>query len=154
MAESIDQVVQKTRAPPISPPASRDNPDADFDKKTSPPPSPVRYRRARSINPRDQSNAERRSGIREYTSPEDERYIRSGEIGTTVRDSQDETSMATFTDFFSSEIFHMVLKNPTTAHRFLKFCQNRDCGENIEFLQKVREFPTSLPLRLANFSGH
>ncbi|RAL60393.1 hypothetical protein DID88_000169 [Monilinia fructigena] len=25
------------------------------------------------------------------------------------------------TDFFSSEVFHIVLHNPTTAHRFLKF---------------------------------
>lgn len=44
-----------------------------------------------------------------------------------------------FTDFFSSEVFQIVLHNPTTAHRFLKFCQSRACSENIEFLQKVRK---------------
>lgn len=47
-------------------------------------------------------------------------------------------AMSTMTDFFSSEIFHIVLHNPTTAHRFLKFCQSRACGETIEFLQRVR----------------
>ena len=41
------------------------------------------------------------------------------------------------TDFFSSEVFQIVIHNPTTAHRFLKFCQSRACGENMEFLQKV-----------------
>jgi hypothetical protein len=30
-----------------------------------------------------------------------------------------------------------VIHNPATAHRFLKFCQSRACGENMEFLQKV-----------------
>jgi hypothetical protein len=40
-------------------------------------------------------------------------------------------------DFFSAEVFQIVLHNPTTAHRFLRFCQSRDCGENMEFLQKV-----------------
>jgi hypothetical protein len=44
---------------------------------------------------------------------------------------------ANFTDFFSAEVFHIVLHNPTTAHRFLKFCQTRSCAENLEFLQKV-----------------
>jgi hypothetical protein len=42
------------------------------------------------------------------------------------------------TDFFSPEVFHIVLQNPTTAHRFLRFCQSRACGETMEFLQKVR----------------
>ncbi|TVY38219.1 Phototropin-1B [Lachnellula subtilissima] len=41
------------------------------------------------------------------------------------------------TDFFSPEVFHLVLHNPTTAHRLLRFCQSRACGENMEFLQKV-----------------
>ncbi|PQE28910.1 hypothetical protein CJF30_00003944 [Rutstroemia sp. NJR-2017a BBW] len=47
---------------------------------------------------------------------------------------------ANFTDFFSAEVFHIVLHNPTTAHRFLKFCQTRSCAENLEFLQKVDEY--------------
>ncbi|TVY53587.1 Phototropin-1 [Lachnellula cervina] len=44
------------------------------------------------------------------------------------------------TDFFSPEVFHLVLHNPTTAHRLLRFCQSRACGENMEFLQKVDKF--------------
>ena len=43
-------------------------------------------------------------------------------------------------DFFSSEVFQIVLHNPTTAHRLLKFSQARMCGENMEFLEKVRIF--------------
>lgn len=41
-------------------------------------------------------------------------------------------------DFFSTEVFQIVLHNPTTAHRLLKFSQARMCGENMEFLEKVR----------------
>ena len=40
-------------------------------------------------------------------------------------------------DFFSPEVFQIVLHNPTTAHRLLKFSQTRMCGENMEFLEKV-----------------
>lgn len=40
-------------------------------------------------------------------------------------------------DFFSPEVFQIVLHNPTTAHRLLKFSQARMCGENMEFLEKV-----------------
>ena len=41
-------------------------------------------------------------------------------------------------DFFGGEVFQIVIHNPTTAHRFLRFCQSRNCGENMEFLQKVQ----------------
>lgn len=41
-------------------------------------------------------------------------------------------------DFFSPEVFQIVLHNPTTAHQLLKFSQSRFCGENMEFLEKVR----------------
>ena len=40
-------------------------------------------------------------------------------------------------DFFSQEVFRIVLHNPATAHRLLKFTQARMCGENMEFLEKV-----------------
>ena len=40
-------------------------------------------------------------------------------------------------DFFSNEVFQIVLHNPTTAHRLAKFSQARMCGENMEFLEKV-----------------
>ena len=44
-------------------------------------------------------------------------------------------------DFFSTEVFQIVLHNPTTAHRLLKFSQARMCGENMEFLEKVSAVP-------------
>jgi hypothetical protein len=47
--------------------------------------------------------------------------------------NQDERLMS----FFGSNIFQMVLRNPVTAHRFMRFCQDRECGENMEFLKKV-----------------
>ncbi|CAL8583742.1 hypothetical protein XPA_009361 [Xanthoria parietina] len=43
-------------------------------------------------------------------------------------------------DFFSSEVFQIVLHNPATAHRLLKFSQARMCGENMEFLEKVDRY--------------
>ena len=43
-------------------------------------------------------------------------------------------------DFFSLEVFQIVLHNPTTAHQMLKFSQSRMCGEHMEFLEKVRTF--------------
>lgn len=52
-------------------------------------------------------------------------------------------------DFFSTEVFQVVLHNPTTAHRLLKFSQARMCGENMEFLEKVHIFRLN-PVRLAN----
>ena len=46
-------------------------------------------------------------------------------------------------DALSPEVFQIVLHNPTTAHRLLKFSQARMCGENMEFLEKVGvELPT------------
>lgn len=46
-------------------------------------------------------------------------------------------------DFFSAEVFQIVLHNPTTAHRLHKFSQARMCGENMEFLEKVSSSPQS-----------
>ena len=42
-------------------------------------------------------------------------------------------------DFFGPEIFQIVLHNPTTSYQLLLFSQSRFCGENMEFLEKVRE---------------
>jgi hypothetical protein len=47
-------------------------------------------------------------------------------------------------DFFSSEIFQVVLHNPTTAYQLLKFSESRLCSENVEFLAKVDEYRTTL----------
>ena len=43
-------------------------------------------------------------------------------------------------DFFSPDVFQIVLHNPATAHQLLKFSQARMCGENMEFLERVRYF--------------
>lgn len=47
-------------------------------------------------------------------------------------------------DFFSSEIFQIVLHNPTTSHQLLKFSHSRLCGENLEFLEKVDRYQSLL----------
>lgn len=47
-------------------------------------------------------------------------------------------------DFFSTAIFQVVLHNPTTAHRLLKFSESRLCAENVEFLSKVDEYRNTL----------
>lgn len=47
-------------------------------------------------------------------------------------------------DFFSASIFQVVLHNPTTAHRLLKFSESRLCAENVEFLSKVDAYRTTL----------
>ncbi|MCJ1245706.1 hypothetical protein MMC30_002910 [Trapelia coarctata] len=47
-------------------------------------------------------------------------------------------------DFFSPEIFQIVLHNPTTSHQLLQFSQSRFCGENMEFLEKVDRYNTLL----------
>lgn len=40
-------------------------------------------------------------------------------------------------DFFSQDVFQMVLHNPTTSHLLMKFSQSRFCAENIDFLDRV-----------------
>ena len=45
--------------------------------------------------------------------------------------------MEGLTNSNSPDVFRIVLHNPTTAHRLLKFSQARMCGENMEFLEKV-----------------
>lgn len=55
-------------------------------------------------------------------------------------------------DFFSPEVFQIVLHNPTTAHQLLKFSQTRFCGENMEFLDKVR--PLSRCLEPVTVDAH
>jgi phototropin len=41
-------------------------------------------------------------------------------------------------DFFSREVFQMVLRNPTTSHLLCQFARNQGCGEAVEFLTQVR----------------
>ncbi|MCJ1282170.1 hypothetical protein MMC26_001493 [Xylographa opegraphella] len=47
-------------------------------------------------------------------------------------------------DFFSPEIFQIVLHNPTTSHQLLQYSQSRFCGENMEFLERVDRYNTLL----------
>ncbi|KAK4993370.1 hypothetical protein LTR66_006049 [Elasticomyces elasticus] len=54
------------------------------------------------------------------------------------------SSSSKMPDFFANEVFHIVLRNPATAHRLLKFSQSRLCGENIEFLERVDRYNTLL----------
>ena len=56
------------------------------------------------------------------------RYGTSSDAGSIMKQSP---------DFFSHEVFQMVLHNPTTAHQLLKFSQSRFCAENIDFLDRV-----------------
>lgn len=60
-------------------------------------------------------------------------------ITTTTRNPTASISSNEVADFFSPEVFQIVLHNPTTAHQLLKFSQTRFCGENMEFLDKVRQ---------------
>jgi hypothetical protein len=53
------------------------------------------------------------------------------------------------TDFFGTEVFQMVLHNPTTCHQLTKFAQARFCGENMEFLEQVR-----FQIKGARFGAH
>ncbi|RDW91912.1 hypothetical protein BP5796_01306 [Coleophoma crateriformis] len=71
----------------------------------------------------------------------------SGGYGTATPAGARNTSAGTsigsevhITDFFSPDVFQIVLRNPTTSHQFLKFCQSRSCGENMEFLEKACGF--------------
>lgn len=47
-------------------------------------------------------------------------------------------SASRLAEFFSPEVLHIVLHNPTTAHQLRKFARSRLCGENLDFLEKVR----------------
>ncbi|ETS86397.1 hypothetical protein PFICI_00225 [Pestalotiopsis fici W106-1] len=47
-------------------------------------------------------------------------------------------------DFFSQGIFQVVIHNPATAYQLQKFCETQFCGENVEFLQKVEFYRTTV----------
>lgn len=54
------------------------------------------------------------------------------------------SSQTNMPDFFTASIFQVVLHNPTTAYRLLKFSESRLCAENVEFLSKVDAYRTTL----------
>lgn len=68
------------------------------------------------------------------------RSVRNSISGRTAKS----TASQSMPDFFSSEIFQVVLHNPTTAYQLLKFSESRLCSENVEFLSKVDEYRTTL----------
>lgn len=68
------------------------------------------------------------------------RSVRNSISGRTAKS----TASQSMPDFFSSEIFQVVLHNPTTAYQLLKFSESRLCAENVEFLAKVDEYRTTL----------
>ncbi|KAK9791464.1 hypothetical protein SCARD494_07647 [Seiridium cardinale] len=65
-------------------------------------------------------------------------------IPTDRRSIVSHSSSTRLPDFFSYEIFQVVLHNPATAHQLLKFSETRVCSENIEFLNKVDEYQKAL----------
>lgn len=79
---------------------------------------------------------------------DDEVSVRHSISGKTVNSlgSQNTNSAAAanMPDFFTSNIFQVVLHNPTTAHRLLKFSESRLCAENVEFLSRVDAYRTTL----------
>lgn len=80
----------------------------------------------------------RRGEGRPSTSANERSYKRPPSSLAIPKQSSSGTESAnTPADFFSPEVFRIVLHNPTTAHRLLRFSQARMCGENMEFLEKV-----------------
>lgn len=59
-------------------------------------------------------------------------------------------------DFFSQQVFQVVLHNPATAHHLLKFSENRVCSENVEFLAKVGKSGDGifLPVTIISANNH
>ena len=54
------------------------------------------------------------------------------------------SSNSRMADFFGHEVFQTVLHNPTAAHQLLRFSRSRLCGENMEFLEKVRHLADTM----------
>ncbi len=63
--------------------------------------------------------------------------ISPGGSSTSVRTSDISSRLP---NFFASEVFQSVLRDPTTSHQLLKFSRSRLCGENLEFLEKVSRY--------------
>ncbi|KAK0129223.1 hypothetical protein ONS95_001158 [Cadophora gregata] len=141
--ESIDQVIQSSESLSHNPYESSSS--TSLNKTPALPPlSPGRTQRREHGNSNERTAAaeERRGSIgggdhgKSRRARESESWSSRSEITMNAAGSAN----ANLTDFFSSEVFNIVLHNPTTAHRFLRFCQSRACGENIEFLQKVDKY--------------
>ncbi len=154
MSTSIDQVIQSEHSLSAFQRIPRGNDSAESINKSVPMPHPPRRsasrgpmspRRDQMVDPLRVSPPGSSSELPGSRSDGDERDHPSTQRTSLKGDDEirrSETLAGTpagmnVTDFFSSDVFQMVIHNPTTAHRFLKFCQSRACGENMEFLQKV-----------------
>lgn len=150
MDDSIDQVIQSGEptneshwgwGTPISPDPARGSPRLKQDTRSIRSGSGYDVDGKRSI-----AGSDRGRDI----SPPSSSNLRQGEW----RDDESRSSRGrergreAAPDFFSSEIFQMVLQNPTTTHRLLKFSQDRSCGENVEFLAKVSSLLFCAPNQL------
>ncbi|TVY35580.1 Phototropin [Lachnellula occidentalis] len=166
-SESIDQVIQSsqwTTMPHVNP--SNNHSGNSFNRTTAlSPPSPLASHFATNVR-KDNMSANRRPSSRDGqdlragppSNARSDRGTKDRHSMKSLRESDDENSNSgndrmdgtlstsggingnNITDFFGLEVFRLVLHNPTTAHRLLRFCQSRACGENMEFLQKVDKF--------------
>lgn len=59
------------------------------------------------------------------------------ERSTSTRTMVSAASDVKMANFFGSEVFHLVLQNPTTAYQLKRYAQSRLCEENLEFLDMV-----------------
>ena len=105
----------------------------------SPPKSPV------GVNGTTNSNGEYKYNLHDWQEVVRERgppAADAASMTSTQRNGPTGGAMANgmgVADFFSPEIFQIVLHNPTTSYQLLLFSQSRFCGENMEFLEKVGE---------------
>lgn len=141
--ESIDQVIQSGQLSSHSQVAPRNLSNPNINKTTSSVSKGsdnLRRREHDIIGHLSAPLEDRRGGSQGGDGNGKSRSAWESETGSSRSERTMSTARGTanMTDFFSSEVFNIVLHNPTTAHRFLRFCQSRACGENIEFLQKVR----------------
>lgn len=64
----------------------------------------------------------------------------SSSVSTVTNGRPKTATRGGFTDFFSNDVFQMVLRNPATSYRFKIFCQKRACGEGMEFLTEIDNY--------------
>lgn len=140
IVKSIDQVIQNSQEPPMSDHfATRSTMSSPLTAPPSPNSHPKSLRNDNSSDRRPKSrdrDAHQASTTNSWTTKDYIGTMRSvresdEDSGSTMtengltRSRNGGTSNNNFTDFFSSEVFHIVLHNPTTAHRLLRFCQVR-----------------------------
>ncbi|KUJ16946.1 uncharacterized protein LY89DRAFT_616615 [Mollisia scopiformis] len=148
--DSIDQVIQSGQSlQPVNAQDNKTHSNISLNRTSPLPPLPQSSgspRRENGMRPTSHSSyddqragssgrgAERESPKKKSMRQSDG-SSRSGQTAVVTAPGRD--NMA---DFFSWEVFQIVLHNPTTAHRFLRFCQSRACGENMEFLQQIDKY--------------